>query len=309
MEVQCVGLAEALGLTPAVKRIHVPAPWSWLPPGWVPGPLARLGAAGDRLTPPWPDILISCGRRSVAPAIAVRKAAAGQTFTIHIQDPLTDLARFDVIVAPRHDGLRGANVIETVGGLNRNSPARLAEAAERFAPLLDDVPRPRLAVMIGGNNKAYRFTEERMTRLGAELAALARAHEAGLLITPSRRTAPEIMAALTRALADAPARIWDGAGDNPYLAYLALADAFAVTADSVNMVCEAASTGKPVFVIGLDGGSPKFNRFHQNLREMGITRPFEGRLESWAYTPLRDTEIAAAEIRRRLVARGAPSGR
>ncbi len=45
-------------------------------------------------------------------------------------------------------------------------------------------------------------------------------------------------------------------------------------------------------------------RFHQALQEAGATRPFTGRLEPWSYPPLRDTETAAAEIRRRLAARG-----
>ena len=69
------------------------------------------------------------------------------------------------------------------------------------------------------------------------------------------------------------------------------------------MVCEAATTGKPVYVVALKGGSAKFTRFHQALRDAGVTRPFEGRLERWQYSALHDTEVAAAEIRRRLDAR------
>src|SRR3546814_15726728 len=78
------------------------------------------------------------------------------------------------------------------------------------------------------------------------------------MVTPSRRTGPDNEAILRARLAGLPAEIWDGEGENPYFAYLGLADAILVTADSVNMVCEAASTGKPVYVIALDGSSDKF---------------------------------------------------
>ena len=76
-----------------------------------------------------------------------------------------------------------------------------------------------------------------------------------------------------------------------------------VTGDSVSMVSEAAASGKPVHVIELEGGSEKFARFHQGMREAGITRPFSGAIESWRYAPLDDTARAAAEIRRRLALR------
>ena len=92
MESQCVGLAEALGADPVVKRIQVRQPWRWMPPLWVPNPLASLGPKKDQLTPPWPDILIASGRQSVAVSIAIRAASAGATFTIQIQNPAVDPA-------------------------------------------------------------------------------------------------------------------------------------------------------------------------------------------------------------------------
>ena len=72
------------------------------------------------------------------------------------------------------------------------------------------------------------------------------------------------------------ARSGAASGDNPYYAYLAVADALLVTADSVSMVSEAAATGKPVHIIDLGGGDAKFARFHETMREAGITRPFAG---------------------------------
>ena len=302
METQCLGLAEALGFAPAVKRIQVRRPWRWLPPLWVPDPLGSLGPKKDRLAPPWPALLIASGRQSIAVSIAIRKAAGGACFTVQIQNPVVDPAHFDLIVAPRHDRLRGPNVIATLGAMNRVTPARLAEAAERFQAAWAELPRPLVAVVLGGSNRAYRMSEAVAAEFGRRLAGMARETGAGILVTPSRRTPAPVLEALRRALEGLPARIWDGSGENPYLAYLALADAIVVTADSVNMVSEAATTGKPVHVLELPGGSRKFRAFHAALREAGITRPFKGRLETWRYTPLRDTQQAAEAIRPRLAA-------
>ena len=303
MEVQCVGLAEALGFEPVVKRIQVTKPWRWLPPRLIPDPLDTIGPKRDSLEPPWPDLLIASGRQTVAAALAIRRASEGRTFTVQIQNPVVDPARFDVVVTPQHDRLEAPNVIVTTGGLNRVTKARLSAAAARFGPGLAHLPRPRIAVMLGGRNRAYRFTRAIARRLGARLAQLSRTDGAGLLVSASRRTDARVMAILREALAGRPVEIWDGGGENPYYGFLALADAFVVTGDSVNMVCEAATTGKPVHVVDLEGGSAKFERFHRTLREAGITRPFEGRLERWSYSALRDTQRAAAEIHRRLAAR------
>ena len=105
-------------------------------------------------------------------------------------------------------------------------------------------------------------------------------------------------------MAELPALVWDGQGENPYLGFLALADAFVVTEDSVSMISEAASTGKPVYVAALEGGGRRFRLFHHNFRAAGITRPFDGTLDFWQYDPPDDTARVAAEVRRRLAARG-----
>ena len=97
-----------------------------------------------------------------------------------------------------------------------------------------------------------------------------------------------------------PHIVWDGSGDNPYFGFLALADAIVVTEDSVNMVTEAAGTGKPVYVQRLPGRSNRLARFHRLMRERGATRPFQGRLESWSYAPINDTEMVAAAVRQAL---------
>ena len=303
MENQCLGLAEALGLDIVRKHVHPRPPWKFLPPYLWLAPLRAFTPGSDALTPPWPDILIATGRVTVAASIAIRRASRGRTFTIQIQNPGVAFRHFDLVIPPRHDNCIGPNVFPTRGALHRVTAQRLAAEAARFASTLAELPRPLVAVLIGGSNKYYRLTPGIIRELADKLAAMSRATGAGFAITLSRRSGAEAEAILREKLADVPAVIWDGSGDNPYFAYLGLADHIVVTADSVSMVSEACSTGKPVHVVELEGGSRKFQRFHQGLRADGITREFTGALADWHYAPLDDTQRAAAEVRRRLAQR------
>jgi mitochondrial fission protein ELM1 len=302
MASQVIGLAEALGFPFVEKRLAVRAPWRHLtPPFWI-QPLSALSAAGDRLSPPWPDVLISCSRCAVAPSLAVKRASGGRIFWVQVQDPRFARREVDLMVVPAHDPAQGENVFRTLGAVHRVTRAMLEEGARRVAPALAQLPRPLVAVLIGGDNRVYRLSEARITQLADQLAALARAGW-GVAVTPSRRTGAANERILRERLAGLPVFIWDGSGDNPYFGLLGLADAVLVTSDSVSMVSEAAATGKPVHVIELEGGSDKFARFHQAMREAGVTRPFTGAIEHWRYAPPDDTARAADEIRRRLALR------
>ena len=299
---QVIGLAEAVGFPFIEKRLDIRAPWRHLMPQLWLQPLAALGPAGDRLQPPWPDLLIGCGRLAAAPSRAVKRASGGRVFWVQVQDPRFAGREIDLMVVPEHDPVRGDNVFSTLGAVHRVTAARLADGARRLAPRLAGLPRPLVAVLIGGNNRVYRLTQSRFAAFADQLAALARAGF-GLAITPSRRTGPAAEQLLRERLGGLPAFIWDGAGDNPYFGVLGLADAVLVTADSVSMVSEAAASGKPVHIVDLDGGSAKFARFHSAMRTAGITRPFSGAIEQWRYSPPDDTARAGAEIRHRLTTR------
>lgn len=297
IENPCLGLAEAVGLSPAVKRIALRSPWRQTTPYLpLPGIGLALAAGSDRLDPPWPDLLISSGRQAVALSMAVGRRSP-RTVRVHIQNPGVPFDRFDLVSLPRHDGKSGANLVESIGAIHRVTPEKLATAAIDGAPLAVGRVRPLVAVMIGGSNRFCRLTPDLMAGVAARLAALVREQGVGMLITTSRRTGAENEAILKDALAGLPVFIWDGSGPNPYFGMLALADALIVTSDSVAMVSEAASTGKPVHVIDLPGNAPKFQRFHDLLRQSGITRPFLGRLEHWNYQPLDDTRQLAHRVR------------
>ena len=299
MEAQARGLAEAMGLEPRVLRVELTRPWRWLPPRLVPDPLRFVAAEGRPAGPPWPDMLISCGRKSVAPAMTMRRLAGAATFAVHIQNPGVDPARFDLVVAPSHDDLEGLNVISTLGSLGRVTPERLAEAGPRFLSRFGHLPQPRVAVLVGGDSRAFELTEDIARRLVRDLVSLTRRHGAGLMVTGSRRTGPGIMELVREGLRHAPAEVWNGEGDNPYFGMLALCDHVIVTGESVNLVSEAAATGRPVHVVPLKGGSARFDRFHRAMERAGITRPFDGRLDRWSYQPLQETRRVAEDISRR----------
>ena len=300
MESQCLGLMEALGLKPDTLRITPRFPWSILPPQlWV-APLSAPGPDGDRLAPPWPDLLISTGRQTVAPALAIKKIQRERMVAIQLQNPTVDPARFDLVIAPAHDELSGDNVVSTLGALHRITPERLHAEAAMFADRYAALPQPLVAVLLGGDNRQFRMTSAAADRLGALLAMVAKNHGAGLAVTASRRTSAANLQRIRQSLDGCQADFWDGTGANPYFGILGLADAIVVTGDSVNMVSEACATGKPVHVFQLEGGSPKFSRFHAAFEARGITRPFDGRLEDWAYSPPDDVARAAAAVRKLL---------
>lgn len=294
---QLQGLAGALGEGRPL-RATVGLPWSLLPGrfwrrGLGPRPAGELPTNGD-----WPDVVIGAGWRTGRAALWVRGRSAGRSLAVQIQDCGLDPALFDLVTVPQHDRLRGPNVVVTDGAIHKVTPAALAAAAAAWAPRLSHLPRPRVAVLIGGNSRAYRMTPDAARAIADGVLALQAAEGAGLMVTASRRTGPEAGALLREAIAGPGIAFWDGQGDNPYLGYLALADAILVTADSVSMPSEAAATGKPVHTLDLPGGNEKFQRFHAHFQALGITRPFTGRLADWSYRPPDDAGRVADAVRR-----------
>lgn len=293
---QTLGLAEAVAAAPIVKVLALRSPYRQGSPflGWAGG--RALTADSAPMLPPWPRLIVTSGRSAIPVALGIRRASQGRTRLVNVQDPGFLRGRFDLIIVPEHDRLTGGNILVTAGALSRVTPARLAAAAESFAGSLSHLPRPRVAVLIGGANAVFATPAETARRIAADLASLA-AGDVGLMVTFSRRTGPEMEGTVRAALAGTNAAIWDGTGANPYYAYLAWADHVIATEDSASMVSEAATTGKPISILRLAGGSAKFARFHAAMAARGATRPFSGRLENWTYTPLDETARAARAVR------------
>ncbi|MBE7638042.1 hypothetical protein GUA87_14390 [Sneathiella sp. P13V-1] len=296
MENQCVGLAEAMGCIPIVKRIQTKKPWRWLPPQlWI-NPLGQLKSTGDQLEAPWPDLIITCGRQAIPMSIAIRRASKGKTFTVHIQSPNADISNFDLVVVPEHDKLRGNNVLVSKGSLTRINDAKLRDEKSKFLSELEGLQGPIYTVLVGGPNRCYDVTPDTMRLLCTRLENLHKQTSGHFLVTTSRRTGEDNEAILKETLTRLPHTLWDGTGANPYFAYLAAADAIIVTADSVNMICEAATAGKPVFVFELPGGNRKFNAFHQEMQKAGFTKPFSDNLLLWSPPKLDETNRIATEV-------------
>jgi uncharacterized protein len=308
MASQALGLAEATGFPFIEKRLAIRFPWACLPPQLWLMPLRAAGRGAASLVPPWPDLVIGCGRNTAMPALAIRRASEGRTVVAQVQYPGVGRSEFDLLVVPEHDDLNGPRCVITRGAVHRVTQARLAAEKLRF-PALAEMPRPILSVLIGGTSKAYRLTLARLGEIAEMLVAILLTDGGSVLLTGSRRTGATGLALLRRRLKGLSAAIWDGSGDNPYFAHLALADALLVTADSVSMISEAAATGKPVHILGLDGGNAKLSRFHEAMRKAGITRPFSGRIETWSYPVPDDTARAGATLRALALSRFEHRGR
>jgi len=313
-DAQALGLAEAVARARPAEIVHhrltlarwaVPVPAALAHavgravPSWHRWALAEGRAA---LAPPWPrpGLLIGAGRR-VAPALAWM----GRRYdirTVQLLDPGMPAEAFSAVVVPGHDALAetgGANVLTSLGALNRLTPAAVAAAAAPLRDRLAGLAEPRLAVMLGGPSRSAEMSEADAGRLCLALGTLA--DRFGLIVTPSRRTPGALQAQLGDRLAGR-AFLWDGTGDNPYPGMLGLAEAALVTEDSVNMASEAATSGLPVMVFRLARLAPKLRAFHDALAAHGAARTFTGHPEFWTYPALAEADrIAAALARRGLV--------
>lgn len=290
---QAIGLAEAAGWQPTLHDLVPRGLWRHVPAVLWPNPLRAVRP--ESLPDPIPDITIGCGGKAAAVV-----AAMPGTRRVIIQHPRMSLRRFDLVVANRHDGISGANVIVIRTALHRVTPQRLGLEAEIWRPRFAHLPRPLVAVLIGGSNGRYRLGKPEAEQLAAQLVRIMEQDGAGIALTPSRRTDPEAIAILRDALVPRGAFVWDFAGENPYFGMLALADAIVATCDSVSMISEAAATKAPLFIHRLPGHSRRQALFLGDMLALGRARDFAGRLENWNVTPIDDTREAAEDMRRRL---------
>ncbi|KAD7478227.1 hypothetical protein R6Q59_007676 [Mikania micrantha] len=277
-----------------------------------------------------PLLVVACGRDTISIASSIKKLASDNVFVVQIQHPRTQLSRFDLVVAPQHDYYAltphaqeqvprffhkyitpneppSKNVVLTVGALHQVDFAALRSAAiawhDEFAPL----PKPLIVVNIGGPTSRCKYGTDLSKQLTTYLRGVLDSC-GSVRISFSRRTPDKVANYVRKDLANLPKiYLWDGEEPNPHMGHLAWADAFIVTADSVSMLSEACSTGKPVYVIGAERCKWKFGEFHRTLRERGLVRPFTGledMSESWSYPPLSDTAEAANRVHEALSDRG-----
>ena len=282
MEVQSLALAQALGIEPEIKRI-CPSRLLRAFPSLGGFRVVAPSAGGDPLTPPWPDLVIGCGRRNAGAVLSMKVRSGGHSFAVQIQDPRINPAWFDALIVPGHDPARGDTVIVTTASLNSLATFDLRAEAQRFADIIEPLPRPRVLVAVGGATRRQKVQESLVDRFVADLRRLIE-NGCGLMITASRRTPQRLFRALSvLGQNEAATYFWNGQGENPYLGFIGAADAIVVTSDSVNMVSEACSSGKGVFVADLLRPTGRIAAFQKNLRSRKLTRAFEGTVEPFFY--------------------------
>lgn len=311
-EVQCLGIAEALGVAAEIRHVTPRRCYAWAMPYGPIDPREAPQQPGSPLAPrdpdlAFPDLAIAAGRRAVPYLRALKRLAKGATFTIFVKDPYCSRHKMDLIVVPEHDRLRGKHILATLTPANRLHAWRLAAARNPPNPLIGPLPRPRVALILGGTSQHHRFEAEDVEALAAIAVLVAKVGN-GLMVTPSRRTPPALRDAVAKALAELPEELakniffWTGEGPNPYVAILAHADAIIVTGDSVNMVGEAVATGAPVHVYEPSGRHRKITAYLARLEALGAIRRWRGALEDWSYPPINATPAIAQEIARRYLA-------
>jgi mitochondrial fission protein ELM1 len=305
---QCLGVADALGWAYQVKDLDYGG-LSSLPNLLLGASFAGLKEQSRaRLAPPWPDLVIAAGRRTAPPARRIGRLASSGCFLAQIMHPGAGAGDFGLIAQPRHDShVGGGNILPMTGAPHQLTAAGLEEEAKRWKGRFDDLPRPWIAVVVGGTTRRRRFTGAMARELGSAASKMALSTGGSLLVTTSRRTG-DAVEDLIGALA-APNRVYRwGQGknegdekENPYLGYLALADAVVVTGDSVSMCSEACAGTAPVYIFAPPALTvPKHARLHADLYEQGYARPMNGVLEDWTHPPLNPAAEIAAAIRERL---------
>ena len=248
---QVLALAESLGWGWIEKHLH------YIPLELLPNRLLKVTLLGlqrersDDLGPPWPDLVISAGRRNEPVARWIRKQTGGQCRLVHIGRPWARPKHFDLIVTtPQYKLPKTPNVLYNKLPLHRIDKKKLAAAAQRWRPEFAHLPQPWLAVLIGGNSSCSRFTTAGLRYLARSASAIAASKNGALLVTTSARS-PKGTLALIKQEINVPALFFDYSdrhSANPYYGFLALADSFIVTAESISMLTESCATGKQVYV-------------------------------------------------------------
>ncbi|MCX2982427.1 nucleoside-diphosphate sugar epimerase [Halieaceae bacterium IMCC14734] len=263
---QVLALADALGLSYERKQISARS-WELLPHLLLGATLAGIDQRqSSSLVAPWPDLVISAGRRNEPVARWIQQQSGGHAKLVHLGRPWSALARWDLIVTTGQYFLpRADNILHNQLPLLRLQSEQLAAAGEQWLPILKNLPRPWLALMVGGNSGRFVLTSDKAARLGRQANLLAEQAGGSLLITDSPRTPAASFEALENQLTVPVHCFRFGRTDsaNPYLGYLALADEFVITGESMSMLAEAASCGKPLHIFDMEDAGSWWRHGHQ----------------------------------------------
>ena len=254
---QVTALAEALGWPFEVKRMVYKK--TELLTNLLLGPtLAGIQREkSTSLTDPWPDLVITAGRRNEPVARWIKKQSHDKTRVVHIGRPWAQLDHFDLIITtPQYQLPRRPNILHNSLPLHRITPQRMTDAAEQWAHKFATLPKPFIALLVGGNSGAFTLDPAKSRILAHAADAMARELNGSLLVTTSVCT-PVVASNILQSSIMSPMYFHRWTPEtklNPYYAYLALADYFVVTGDSISMLTEASMLGKPVYLFDLSDG-------------------------------------------------------
>jgi mitochondrial fission protein ELM1 len=274
---QVIALAEQLGLPWQGKNIQARS-WELIPHLLLGPTLAGIDRSrSSPLQAPWPDLVISSGRRNEPVAHWIRKQSGGRTKLVHIGRPWSALSRWDLVVTtPQYFLPVQDNVVHNRLPLHHVNPEKQQEQACKLESLLHHLPRPWVAVLVGGNSGRFVFTAGKGRRLGESVNRLAAELGGSLLLTDSPRTPRKSFEALLGeiSLEHYCYRWGEGREDNPYFAYLALADQLVVTGESMSMLAEASATGKPLHIFDMGDATLPWWRCAHNYRYKPLSHHF-----------------------------------
>jgi len=296
MNSQVKGLAKALNVQYELKIIELKFPWNILPVGILPifSGIFRNIINFDLLNPP--NLIITCGRQSVYFSIFLKKKLGRKIFNIHIQNPKTNLRKFDLIIAPSHDNLKHSNVISTDLAINHINSELINENIEMFKKDFLNIQQPICCVLIGGSSRNYIFNKRTVEDLTFKLKELESSNKIKVIILSSRRTDQFIVNYLNNEFGEA--HIMWKEKYNPYIALLGLSKFIICTSDSVSMISEAIYSKKSVFIYRLRS-SKKNNRienFIDSMLEKGFVKLIPDSIEEFTHNYKNETEEIAKRI-------------
>ncbi len=297
---QVEGLAKALGLSYKHQKIELKSFWNFIPPKISPisENLVKNKFVCDC------KVIISCGRKSVISSIALKKRLGNQIFNIHIQDPKVSFKHFDLIVSPEHDNLQGENIINTTGAIHYLNKKEISENS-KYLGIEKDKRRELVAFIIGGPNKYYNYSEKQIHELFNKVKTLFIPDKFKIIVIPSYRT-PENILKIAFNTFSINHHVVKNIDKKAYLSALAISNYIVVTCDSTSMISEAAMTGKPVYIAMMKSFKPtgRFKKFYSQLRDLGITRELEDRVESWSYNSLNEVNRIAPIVKTKMKKNG-----
>ena len=287
---QVMGLSKQI--SPNIREIKIDLifPWSKLQPGFL--PLYKWIFKNKIPNDERPDVLISCGRKSIYFSLYCKKKFH-KLINIHIQNPKISEKNFDYIVSPNHDNFFGSNVLNSVGALHHFNKKNV------------NLNSKLLTCIVGGDNQHYHFNYKEANLLCKKLLDLKKNQpNINLKIITSRRTSKLVKKIINQKLKNI-ANIWNGEGKNPYEDAIHISSFFIVTSDSTSMISEAAISGRPIYIhhLPFKRKSVRISNFHDEFSKKGITRDLNNikHLENWEYNLLNESERIGSIIKKRII--------